>query len=67
MSRGLGALQRRVCEVLLDAGDGGLPPRELRRGVGDPDRSNLRRVVRGFLAHGQDSSTHRHIEAVIGQ
>jgi hypothetical protein len=52
MSRGLGALQRRVCEVLLDAGDGGLPPRELRRGVGDPDRSNLRRVVRGFLAHG---------------
>jgi hypothetical protein len=49
MSRGLGVLQRRVCEVLLDAGDGGLPPRELRRRAGDPDRSNLRRVVRGFL------------------
>ena len=52
MSRGLGVLQRRVCEVLLEAGDGGLPLRELRRRAGDPDRSNLRRVVRGFLEHG---------------
>lgn len=52
MSRGLGILQRRVCEVPQDARDGGLPLRELRRRVGDPDRSNLRRVIRGFLEHG---------------
>jgi hypothetical protein len=52
MSRGLGDLQRRVCEVLYAAGDGELPLRELRRRLGDPDRSNLRRAIRGLLERG---------------
>lgn len=52
MSRGLGGLQRRVCEVLHAAGDGELPLRELRRRLGDPDRSNLRRAIRGLLERG---------------
>ncbi len=53
MSRGLGGLQRRVCEVLYVDGDGELPLRELRRRLGDhPDRSNLRRAIRGLLERG---------------
>ena len=52
MSRGLGNLQRRVCEVLYAAGNGELPLRELRRRLGDPDRSNLRRAIRGLLERG---------------
>ena len=52
MSRGLGGLQRRVCEVLYADGDGELPLRELRRRLGDPDRSNLRRAIRGLLERG---------------
>ncbi len=52
MSRGLGDLQRCVCEVLYAAGDGELPLRELRRRLGDPDRFNLRRAVRGLLRRG---------------
>jgi hypothetical protein len=52
MSRGLGDLQRRVCEVLYVDGDGELPLRELRRRLGDPDRSNLRRAIRGLLERG---------------
>ena len=52
MSRGLGDLQRRVCEVLYAAGDGELPLRELRRRLGDPDHSKLRRAVRGLLKRG---------------
>lgn len=52
MSRGLGDLQRRVCEVLYVDGDGELPLRELRRRLGDPDRSNLRRGIRGLLERG---------------
>ncbi len=52
MSRGLGILQRRVCEALY-AADGREPPlRELRRRLGDPDRSNLRRAIRGLLERG---------------
>ena len=49
MSRGLGILQRRVCEALADAEDRELPLRELRWRLGDPDRSNLRRAIRGLL------------------
>ena len=52
MSRGLGGLQRRVLEVLYTDGDGELPLRELRRRLGDPDRSNLRRAIRGLLGRG---------------
>ena len=52
MSRGLGDLQRRVCEVLYAASDGELPLRELRRRLGDSDRSNLRRALRGLLDRG---------------
>ncbi len=49
ISRGLGDLQRRICEA-LDAADGREPSlRELRRRLGDPDRSNLRRAIRGLL------------------
>jgi hypothetical protein len=49
MSRGLGILQRRVCRALADAEDQELPLRGLRRRLGDPDRSNLRRAIRGLL------------------
>jgi hypothetical protein len=52
VSRGLGGLQRRVCEVLYADGDGELPLRELRRRLRDPDRSNLRRTIRGLLERG---------------
>ena len=52
MSRGLGGLQRRVCEALEEAEGNGLPLRELRRRLGDPDRSNLRRAIRGLLERG---------------
>lgn len=48
MSRGLGVLQHRVCEALEEAEGNELPLRELRRRLGDPDRSNLRRI-RGLL------------------
>ena len=52
MSRGLGILQRRVCEALY-AADGREPPlRELRLRLGEPDRSNLRRAIRGLLERG---------------
>ncbi len=49
MSRGLGPLQHRICNVLHDAEDQQLPLRELRRRLGEPDRSNLRRAIRGLL------------------
>ena len=49
MSRGLGVLQRRVCEVLDGAEGNELAVRELRRTLGEPDRSNLRRAIRGLL------------------
>jgi hypothetical protein len=49
MSRGLGVLQRRVCEVLDGAEGNELALRELRRRLGEPDRSNLRRAIRGLL------------------
>ena len=49
MSRGLGVLQRRVCEVLEGAEGNVLSLRELRRRLGEPDRSNLRRAIRGLL------------------
>ena len=52
MSRGLGALQRGVCEVLGDAEGYELPLREVRRRLGQPDRSNLRRGIRGLLQRG---------------
>ena len=52
MSRGLGDLQRRVCEVLHAAENGELPLRELRHRLGNPDRSNLRRAIRGLLERG---------------
>ena len=49
MSRGPGSLQRRICVVLCDSAEGELPLRELRRRLGEPDRSNLRRAIRGLL------------------
>jgi hypothetical protein len=52
MSRGLGLLQRRVCEALEEAEGHELPLRELRRRLGDTDRSNLRRAIRGLLKRG---------------
>jgi DNA-binding IclR family transcriptional regulator len=52
MSRGLGYLQRRIREVLYAAEDQELPIRELRRRLGEPDRSNLRRAIRGLLERG---------------
>jgi DNA-binding MarR family transcriptional regulator len=52
MSRGLGLLQHRVCDVIDDAEDQELPLRELRRRLGEPNRSNLRRAIRGLLERG---------------
>ena len=52
MSRGLGTLQRGVCEVLYDAEGHELPLREVSRRLGQPDRSNLRRGIRGLLQRG---------------
>lgn len=45
-------MQRRVCEVLHDADGYELPLRKLRRQLGKPDRSNLRRGIRGLLQRG---------------
>jgi hypothetical protein len=42
-------LQRRICDVLYAAENGELPLRELRRRLGEPDRSNVRRAIRGLL------------------
>ncbi len=36
-------MQRRICDVLYASENGELPLRELRRRLGEPDRSNLRR------------------------
>jgi len=52
MSRGLGILQRRICDTLNAAQGTELPLRELRRRIGEPDRSNLRRGIRGLLERG---------------
>lgn len=52
MSRGLGVLQCRVCEVLYAAYDGGLPLREPRRWLGALNSSNLCRAIRGLLECG---------------
>jgi hypothetical protein len=49
VSRGLGVLQRGICEVLYAAEDNKLPLRDLRRRLGEPDRSNLRRAIRGLM------------------
>ena len=42
-------MQRRICEVLEGAEAYELAPRELRRRLGEPDRSNVRRAIRGLL------------------
>jgi hypothetical protein len=42
-------LQRGVCDVLYAAEGNELPLRELRRRLGEPDRSNLRRAIRSLL------------------
>ena len=42
-------MQRRVCEVLDGAEGKEVALRELRRRLGEPDRSNLRRAIRGLL------------------
>src|SRR5687767_9946590 len=49
LSRGLGVLQRQICEALDGAEGGELALRELRRRLGEPDRSNVRRAIRGLL------------------
>jgi predicted transcriptional regulator len=48
----LGPLQHRVCDVIDAAEDQEVPLRELRRRLGEPDRSNLRRAIRGLLERG---------------
>lgn len=45
-------MQRRVCDTLNAAEGTELPLRELRRRLGEPDRSNLRRGIRGLLKRG---------------
>lgn len=52
MSRGVGSLQRRIVLALEGAARQEIPPRKLRRGVGDPDRANFRRASRSLLARG---------------
>ena len=49
MSGGLGALQRSLLAALSAVEGRELPVCELRRRLGDPDRSNLRRAVRSLL------------------
>jgi hypothetical protein len=45
-------LQRDAYEVVYAAEDHELPVRELRRQLGEPNRSNLRRAIRGLLKRG---------------
>lgn len=52
MSRGLGILQCRIRDTLNAAKGAELPLRELRRRLGEPNRSNLRRGIRGLLERG---------------
>jgi hypothetical protein len=52
MSRGLGSLQRSLCETLAVAEGHELTLREVRRRLREPDRSNLRRAIRGLLKRG---------------
>ncbi len=58
MSRGLGSLQRCVCETLASVGSASseenlaLSFRELGQRIGEPDRSNLHRGVAGLLRRG---------------
>lgn len=49
MSRGPGQLQRSIVRKLDAAKDQELPIRELRRSLGNSDRSNFRRAIRGLL------------------
>lgn len=58
MSRGLGSLQRGICESLAAAEGHELPLRELRRRLGEPDRSNLRRAIRGLLERSLVEESH---------
>jgi DNA-binding MarR family transcriptional regulator len=58
VSRGLGSLQRRICESLAAAEGHELPLRELRRRLGEPDRSNLRRAIRGLLERSLVEESH---------
>ena len=67
-------MQRRVCEVLYDAEGYELPLREIRRRLGQLDRSNLRRGIRGLLQRGlvkEVLSEERHLKltrrGVLGQ
>lgn len=50
MSRGPGALQRRILLALQEV-DGGLFPFEIRRKLGACDSSNVRRAIRGLIDH----------------
>jgi hypothetical protein len=58
VSRGLGSLQRGICESLAAAEGHELPLRELRRRLGEPDRSNLRRAIRGLLERSLVEESH---------
>jgi hypothetical protein len=51
-------LQRHVHDVLYGAEGHELPLRELRRRLGEPDRSNLRRAIRGLLRRGLVEESH---------
>lgn len=50
--RGPGYLQRRIVGLLVEADGHALAVADLRRGLGDPDRSNLRRSVRALIRRG---------------
>jgi len=58
VSRGLGSLQRGICESLAAAEGHELPLRELRCRLGEPDRSNLRRAIRGLLERNLVEESH---------
>jgi hypothetical protein len=45
-------LQRDAYEVVYAAENHELPVRDLRRQLGEPNRSNLRRAIRGLLKRG---------------
>lgn len=52
MSKGIGQLQRRIVLAFEGSAKQEIPSRELRRGLGDPDRSNFRRAIRSLLSRG---------------
>jgi DNA-binding IclR family transcriptional regulator len=52
VSRGLGRIQRGILEALNAGENREMEVRELRQRLGDRDRSNVRRGIRGLVGHG---------------